>query len=184
MQPVSYARVQPCSSAEPELERGSVAGELEVGREQVEGTALDGRHDPEVPLIEGEQTARPMAMGQDDHREIGEAEVQVHVTVVQAQDQAVLLPGQSVDLETSFGQVGQERTGGASAEAPAQHVVDLGAHRPRDDQCPGLVLEDSAYHLELGITTIGEGDQRSGVDDQGQLPNPWRRSSSGRSATD
>jgi hypothetical protein len=125
-----------------------------------------------------------MTMGQDDHREICEAEVQVHVTVVEAQDQVMLLSGQSVDLETSFGQVGQEGTGRASAKAAAQHGVDLSAHRPGDDQCPRLVLEDSAYHLELGITTIGEGDQRSGVNDEGQLPNPWRRSSSGRSATD
>jgi hypothetical protein len=159
-------------------------GELEVGREQGEGAALDRRHDPEVALIEGEQTARPMTMRQNDHREVGEAEVQVHVTVVQARDQAVLLSSQSVNLETSFGQVGQEGTGRTSVEAPAQHVVDLGAYRPRDDQRPGLVLEDSAYLLELGITTIGEGDQRSGVNDEGQLPNPCRKSSSGRSATD
>ena len=125
-----------------------------------------------------------MTMGQDDDREIGEAEVKDHLTVVQAQDQAVLLSGQSVDLETSFRQVVQEGAGRAGAETPAQHVVDLGAHRPRDHHCPGLVLEESAYNLELGITTIGEGDQGSGVNDEGQWPNPWRRSSSGRSATD
>ena len=123
-------------------------------------------------------------MSQDNDGKIGEAQVKSGITVVECERQAMLLLRQPLDTETALGEILQEPPSGARATALANQVVDLGSDRRRNDQRPGLCLEEPANNGMAGIAGITQGNQGRRVDDEGQLPNPRKSSSSGMSATE
>ncbi len=125
-----------------------------------------------------------MPVGEDDDGEVGEAEVQAGIAVVQAEDQTMVLPGQPVDPETTVGTILQERSRCLRAEPAAEHVVGLSRDRRGDDQFPRFRLEDLTHQLASRVAAVGKRNQWGGIDDEGQSPNPSRSSSSGTSATE
>jgi hypothetical protein len=123
-------------------------------------------------------------MGQDNDGKIGETQVKSGITVVACERHAMLLLRQPLDTETALGEILQEPPSGARATALANQVVDLGSDRRRNDQRPGICFEEPADNGMAGIAGITQGNQGRRVDDEGQLPNPRKISSSGMSATE
>jgi hypothetical protein len=123
-------------------------------------------------------------MSQYNDCKIGKAQVKSGITVVECERQAMLLLRQPLDTETALGKILQEPLSGARATALANQVVDLGSNRRRNDQRPGFCFEEPADNGMARIAGITQSNQGRRVDDEGQLPNPRKSSSSGMSATE
>lgn len=157
---------------------------LWVGGEQGEAPTRERGYGAKVALVEGEEPAGAMPVREDNDREVGKSEVEAGVAIVKGEGDGVLIFCEGFDSEPPLGQVLQKGARRLHTNSPAQQVVHLSRHWSRNDELARLVLDDSSYRVETSVAGIGQGDEGCSVDDEGQLPNPSRSSSSGMSPAD
>lgn len=111
-------------------------------------------------------------MSQNDHREVGQAKVEVGVPIVNCKSERMLFPLKALETKAAGGKVSEKAPAGLPAAFPANEIVDLGGNRIGKYQSALLSLERVPNGLVAGITSIAKRDQRSSVNDDGQTAYP------------
>src|SRR5215218_2819066 len=124
-----------------------------------------------------------MAVGEHDERAVGETEPEVGVARLELGDGRVVLLFEAGDGEAASGEIDEERPARAVAEALAEQVVDLCCRLCGDDKRAGFVTQGGEDLLAAWLCGVGERDERTRVEQQGQAPNPSSSSCSGISET-
>ena len=128
---------------------------LLVGREDREGAALERGDGPEGTLIEGEEAARGVSLGDDHERRAGQPEPQVAVAGDDVASRPELGPVQALDDERALGQVLEEGELDVRPQPIEDQAVRLGDRELRGDQRLALVLEDGPNGLVARFVRIG-----------------------------
>jgi hypothetical protein len=131
-----------------------------------------------MPLIErGDRACRP-ALGEDDHRGIGESELEVAIARAQVARELESSGVGGLD-DVRGGQIVDQRKLGVDAEPCQDQMVRLGCGKRGDDQLAGPLLERRDDALVFGVARVGDAVQRARVDDQrGDRPSSARTISS------
>ena len=125
-----------------------------------------------MSLVERQQAAGSISIGDDDGAEVSKADVKVVVPPLQVHDHTVVARVKACDGESPSRQISEKRQPRPTSEAASQKVVHLGRDWGRDDELAGFFLEkllDAGFHR---VTPIGHRYQGRGVDHQGQAPKP------------
>jgi len=157
---------------------GSVPG-LRVGGEDRERFGVQRDNRTEVALVKAEDPSGLVPVGKDHERAVGEPQPKIGVARFQFDHGGVVIAVKSGYDEPPRREVAEKRASGLMTEALAEEIVDLGRGGSRDDQGAGFAREDVEDRGPLGLRGVGHRDQRSGVDDQRQVPKPASRSGSG-----
>ena len=157
---------------------------LHIGRQEGERASLQGLDLPKIALVKGQQPCRAIASGEHDDGEVGQAQVERRVPIVDGQSESVFLDRQRSDAEPLFGEILEEASCRAISTPSTDEVIDLGCDGRWDDQRSGLSLQHAANTAVVRVAGVPQGDQGSRINNECQSPNPRSSSSSDRSATD
>lgn len=153
-----------------------------VCREQREAAAAQGPERAEVALVEGEQTLGVMTLGGDDDTEVSEASIDVLVPTFELRDDTMVVRLQMSDDEPSGSQIFDETETSSTPQTTTKQVVHFRSDGSGDDQLAWLLSEHQFDRRPKAVPSVGDGDERSRVDDDRQSPKPSRSSRAGTSA--
>lgn len=119
-------------------------------------------------LIEGEQPASAVLLGENHKRKISQTQVQVSIAIVELQRHGMVLGGEALHAEPVLGQILEEAATRRAPTSPPDQVVDLCRYRSGYDQPASFRLEGSQDGIAAGLAEVTDGDDGGGIDDQGQ----------------
>jgi len=145
---------------------------LLIGGKQRERTALQRFDGPEVSLVKGQETARAEAISQHDDGQIGQAELETRILIMESQGDTMLPSGQPLNTETALGQVLKEPPPSLSSSSLADQVIYFSSDGSRDHQQPEFRINTMPNSGVKWIAVIAERDKWSSIDDEGHSPKP------------
>lgn len=126
---------------------------------------MQGAHVAEVALIEGEDAVGLVASGKDHDGEVGEADVQVGVSIVQCGRREVIGPLKAGYFVPAGGEIAKECPVSAQARTARKEVVDLGGHYWREDWHLAFGQKDSAGGSLVWMKAFSLDDDRACIDE-------------------
>lgn len=85
-------------------------------------------------------------MGEHDHREVRQPEIEGRILIVIPESDIVLLDGERLNFESACGEIFEEAAPCTGAASLSDQVVDLGCDSSRDYQTTHLSLENFPHH--------------------------------------
>lgn len=92
-----------------------------------------------MAIVEGEESTSAPPLRKDDNAQIRESDVEIRVATFEVDDDTVVVSLQAADREAARRQVIEEGKTSAPSESTSEQIVDLGGHRSRDNELPGLL---------------------------------------------
>lgn len=124
----------------------------------------------EVPAIKCGHLDDAKALGCDHHRGVHRPEGHVPVYGHQLSDAEPICGGNRLRDEVACGKVAHEAHLGIDAKVCAEQVAHLGDDKLRDEQRPGMALQELETLGVVGVVAVDVGVQRPGVNDQRDVP--------------
>ena len=134
-----------------------------------------------MAATEGRDPAFPQAFGGCDDRGVDGSEREVPVAPHEFRDAQPVPGGDRLRDEVAGGEVAEESDLRFDTQARPEQIDDLGDDKFRDDERPGLGLEQAEAGGVMGVVGVDVGVERSGVDDQRDAATSLAKISSMRS---
>ena len=135
-----------------------------------------------MALVEGEQSPGLVAMRHDDDAQVGKTSIKIFVAAFEIGDDAVLVRFKVSDEEPAGGEVFDEAAAGTAPEPTTQQISDLCGNGSRKYKLARLLSQHRLHGRTQAVAPICDRDERSGVENDRQSPNPSSSSPSGTSA--
>ena len=131
-----------------------------IGGQYSKGASQDRPDGPKVPLVKGQDAPGPEPVREHDHRQDGNAEIQIGVPSIQIERHPIFRPVQRRALIPTCGKVLQKGAPGGRSKPLVEQVVNLQGDRSGDEQAPPLCAENVKDRVSARLVPVGQRHQR------------------------